>query len=61
MNNLFKRDFTLVVIGQVISLFGSAERNRFVVAFRSGDGLLVYPDDHFFAAWRGDRRQKKQA
>ena len=24
MNNLFKRDFTLVVIGQVISLFGNA-------------------------------------
>ena len=56
---LFRRDFTLVVIGQIISLFGNAilrfalplyllRENRFVNAIWCCDRLFLCSDGHSF-------------
>lgn len=36
---LFRRDFTLVVIGQIISLFGNATP---LMSMKSGVGLMLF-------------------
>jgi len=70
MKQLFKRDFTMVVIGQIISLFGNAIL-RFALplyllretdssSLRRGNSLLIYPNGDFFSLWGSYCRQKKQ-
>ena len=57
---LFSKDFTLVVIGQIISLFGNAfipaEPDRLVRSVRDGYGLCLYPGHSAVAGGRDDRR-----
>ena len=71
MNKLFKRDFTMVVIGQIISLFGSAIL-RFALPLyllRETDSsslfgavtACAYSDGVLFSLWGSDCRQEKQA
>lgn len=70
---LFQKDFTLVVIGQIISLFGNAilrfaaaavfaERNRIAVFVWRGHGVFIYTNDNFLIVWRsagGSGQQEK--
>ena len=45
---IFKRDFTMVVIGQIISLFGNA-----ILRFALPLYLLRETDSLFFLSWEG--------
>ena len=71
-STLFKRDFTLVVIGQIISLFGNANftfcpaalfiaGNRFICPVWNGNCLFFCANGSIVDDWRCISRQSEQA
>ncbi len=68
MKQLFKRNFTMVVIGQIVvwqcdltvcAAAVSAAGDGFVVVVWRGDSLLFHSDDRLFPVWGCDRGQKE--